>query len=179
MKMKPFSVHSVCYVLMFSIMHLVPSVGTRLPFWAWKHRRRKSLLSWKHLRKATYAYLHYNNRTYPVRRRLFRFFRCHYLFLLFCDYHSFMLGCGSASLQSDPKPYPDPVFHFNSDPDPAPLQSDRNLRPAVYRPSRLHFEPPGLKCERPRPFTALLYFEPLQLLNFDLNADPQPWPFMS
>ncbi len=34
----------------------------------------------------------------------------------------------------------DPTFHFNADPDPdldpAPHQSDANLRPSVYRPSR-------------------------------------------
>jgi hypothetical protein len=34
-------------------------------------------------------------------------------------------------------------FHFNAYPDPSPLQSDSYLRPVVYRPSRLHFEPPG------------------------------------
>ncbi len=34
-----------------------------------------------------------------------------------------------------------------------------------------HFEPPGLYCERPRP---RLPFEPLKLMNFDFNADPDP-----
>jgi hypothetical protein len=35
-------------------------------------------------------------------------------------------------------PDPDPAFHFNADPDPdnAPHQSDGNLRPLDYRPSR-------------------------------------------
>ncbi len=34
---------------------------------------------------------------------------------------------------------PDPVFHLNADPGPAPLQSDGNLRPLVYRPFRALF----------------------------------------
>jgi hypothetical protein len=36
---------------------------------------------------------------------------------------------------------PDPAFHFNAnaDPDPAPNQSDANLRPLVYRTSRAPF----------------------------------------
>ena len=33
----------------------------------------------------------------------------------------------------------------------------------------LHFEPPGLLCERPR-----LYFEPRKLLNSDFNSDLDP-----
>jgi hypothetical protein len=36
-------------------------------------------------------------------------------------------------------------------------------------PQGLQFEPPGLHCERLR-----LYFEPLKILNFDCNADPDP-----
>ncbi len=36
-------------------------------------------------------------------------------------------------------PNPDLAFHSNADPDPAPRQSDRNLRPLVYRPSRASF----------------------------------------
>jgi hypothetical protein len=38
-------------------------------------------------------------------------------------------------------PVPDPAFHFNADPDPDPalLESDGNLRPPVYRPSRAPF----------------------------------------
>ncbi len=74
---------------------------------------------------------------------------------------------------SDPHhAYPDPAFHFNADPDPAfhfnedpdPHQGEANLRPLAYRidPSGLYFEPPRL------------HFEPRQLLNFDLNADPDP-----
>ncbi len=35
-------------------------------------------------------------------------------------------------------------------------------------PSLLQFEPPRLDCERPR-----LRFEPLKLLSFDFNADPE------
>ncbi len=34
---------------------------------------------------------------------------------------------------------PDPAFHFKVDLDPALLQSDGNLRPLVYRPSRAPF----------------------------------------
>jgi hypothetical protein len=76
-------------------------------------------------------------------------------------------GRGSATLNADPHPAfhrnvdPIPVFHFNAypdtvfrlnadpdsvfhlngdqDPDPAPRQSDGNLRPLVYRPSRSPF----------------------------------------
>jgi hypothetical protein len=33
----------------------------------------------------------------------------------------------------------------------------------------LHFKPPGLHSERPR-----LYFQPLKLLNFAFNANPDP-----
>jgi hypothetical protein len=55
---------------------------------------------------------------------------------------------------ADPHPFntdPDPFFHFNADPDTifhfnadldlesAPHQSDVNLRPLVYRPSRASF----------------------------------------
>ncbi len=59
---------------------------------------------------------------------------------------------------------PDPVFHFNADagpyPAPAPAfyQSDGNLRPLVYRPSRTPFEPQGLHCDRLWPFMALALF---------------------
>ncbi len=67
---------------------------------------------------------------------------------------------------------PDPAFGFNADPDPAPHQSDENLRPLVYRPSGIHFKPPRLHCGRPRPFTP--HFEPLKPLHFDLNADLDP-----
>jgi hypothetical protein len=67
---------------------------------------------------------------------------------------------------------PDPAFGFNADPDPAPHQSDENLRPLVYRPFGIHFKPPRLHCERPRPFTP--HFEPLKPLHFDLNADLDP-----
>jgi hypothetical protein len=36
---------------------------------------------------------------------------------------------------------PDPTFHFDAvpAPDPAPLKSDENLRPLVYRPSKAPF----------------------------------------
>ncbi len=44
--------------------------------------------------------------------------------------------------KSDPDPAvhyksdPDPAVHFNADTDPVPHQSDGNLRPLVYKPSR-------------------------------------------
>jgi hypothetical protein len=55
---------------------------------------------------------------------------------------------------------PDPAFHFkvdvDLDPEPAPHQSDGNLRPMVYiDPLGLHLWPPDLHCERPRHSTAL------------------------
>ncbi len=62
---------------------------------------------------------------------------------------------------------PDPAFHFNEDPDPAPHQTDGNLRPLVVDPPKLHFELPGLHCERP-----WLYFKTLKFPNLDFNADP-------
>jgi hypothetical protein len=46
--------------------------------------------------------------------------------------------------------------------DPAPHQSDANLRPVVYRPVVSIGGPPWL------------HFEPLKLLSLDLNADPDP-----
>ncbi len=48
-------------------------------------------------------------------------------------------------------------FDADTDPDLAPLQSDRNLWPMVYRTPEFHFEPPSLHCERPRPSTALFW----------------------
>ncbi len=68
-------------------------------------------------------------------------------------------------LNADPKPAI--CFNVDSDPnlDPAPLQSDGNLRPLVYRPPRALFwasKPP------------LLASTALKLLNFDFNADPDP-----
>ncbi len=55
-----------------------------------------------------------------------------------------MKCCGSASLvwsgsESSFTADPDAIFHFNTDPDPASNQSDENLRPLVYRPSRAPF----------------------------------------
>jgi hypothetical protein len=59
----------------------------------------------------------------------------------------------------------DPTFHLNAgpDPDPAPHQSEANLQPLVYRPSRAPIlaYTPTLYCKRPR-------------LHFDFNADPDP-----
>jgi hypothetical protein len=63
------------------------------------------------------------------------------------------------------------IVYCNSDPDRAPLPSDRNLRPLVYRPTAAPFRvcrPP--LCERPRH-----YCEPVKLLNFDVHADPDTY----
>jgi hypothetical protein len=66
---------------------------------------------------------------------------------------------------------PDPVFHFivDPDPDPAPQQSNENLDHLSIDPPGLHLDPQGIFCELPR-----LCFEPLKLLHFDFNADPNP-----
>jgi hypothetical protein len=52
----------------------------------------------------------------------------------------------------------DPTYHLNADPDRILIKVNANLRPLVYRPSTvlLHSEPLLLRCERPRPFVALL-----------------------
>ncbi len=87
-------------------------------------------------------------------------------------------GADSHHFNADPDPAfhinadPDPDFAFtNADPDPAPHQSDEECATTglwTLHSQGLHFEPPGLHCERPRPST--LFF--LQLLNFGFNADP-------
>ncbi len=56
-----------------------------------------------------------------------------------------------------------PDFHFHADP--APRQSNGNLWPVVYRPSRPLLGVLGF----PLPF-----FDPLKLQNFDSNAEPDP-----
>ncbi len=71
-------------------------------------------------------------------------------------------------------PDPNPVFHFNADQDLAPYPSEVILRPLlVYR---LYKAPiSSLRAsfmsahDHPRH-----YFDPLKLLNFDINADPDP-----
>ncbi len=70
---------------------------------------------------------------------------------------------------ADPDPaYP--AFHFNAapDPDPAPHQSDTNLRDWSTEPLGLHFEPPRLHCKHTRLSMAPL--EPLMLLNVDFKG---------
>jgi hypothetical protein len=68
----------------------------------------------------------------------------------------------------------DLAFYFNADPDPAPHQSDADLRPLVYRPPGFRFEPilyaSILSVHGPPWFR----FEPLKLMNFDCNADRDP-----
>ncbi len=62
---------------------------------------------------------------------------------------------------------PDLSFHFNADPVPAPRHNDMNLRSLVYRLSNL-----SLQATIMNPHGTLqLYFEPLNLFGFDLNAD--------
>ncbi len=63
---------------------------------------------------------------------------------------------------------PYPAFHLHADPDPAPQHPVIQIcnHWSTDHPG-LHFERPSLHCERPQ-----LHFEPLQLVNFDLNADP-------
>jgi len=63
----------------------------------------------------------------------------------------------------------DPSFQFNADPDPAPRQSDENLRPPVYKPSRAPFG--ASKAPDPDPaFDFNADSDP----TFQNNADPQP-----
>ncbi len=50
--------------------------------------------------------------------------------------------------------YADPDTTVYFDADPAPRQSNANLRPLVYRPSMAPFEPLCLHCERLRPSKA-------------------------
>ncbi len=73
-------------------------------------------------------------------------------------------------------PDPDPTFHFDTDLDPiltvmridpAPYQSDANMRLLVYKPSPA----PCVARVRASPW---LRFEPPQLLNFDFDEDPHP-----
>ncbi len=61
---------------------------------------------------------------------------------------------------------PDPGFPFNADPDPGfPFNAD----PAFQLKTDTDPALLCLHCERPR-----LYFEPIKLLNSDLNVDPDP-----
>ncbi len=82
----------------------------------------------------------------------------------------------SHHFNADPRPDPDPSFHFNADPDPifyfyADPDPDANLRP----PGHWSTDPLGLHFARPR-----LYFEPLIFtlmwiriqLFITINADP-------
>ncbi len=86
-----------------------------------------------------------------IRNRSFTTMRIHLSFL-----------CGSGS-----GPVPVSVPH----------QSDPVLRPLAYRdPPRLHYESMRLHCERPRLSMAPFRTSTLQLLNFDLDADPEPDP---
>ncbi len=64
------------------------------------------------------------------------------------------------------------IYNFDADPNRVSHQSDENLRPWVYRPSTAPFEPSRLHFELHGP--PWLHFEPSQLLNFNLDADPDP-----
>jgi hypothetical protein len=57
-------------------------------------------------------------------------------------------------------PEPDPAFNFNL-----------LLIKVMGNYEHWSIDPPGLNFERPRPLTAL---EPLKLLKFDCNGDPDP-----
>jgi hypothetical protein len=76
------------------------------------------------------------------------------------DRSSFSLQCRSGSGFSLP------------DPDPVHLQSDRNLRPLVYRLPGFHLSLHALIVNAHG--LTRLHFEPLNLLNFYFNADPAP-----
>ncbi len=81
----------------------------------------------------------------------------------------------STSNVADPgfKVNPDPTFHFDEDLDPCLHQSDANLRPLVYRPPGLHFEPPRLHCESSL-LTIALDFGADPSYDFDVGAEPDP-----
>jgi hypothetical protein len=65
---------------------------------------------------------------------------------------------------------PDPTFYFSADPDPAPHKNDGRICDQwPTDPPRLHFAPPLLHWEDPRPF---IHFEPL--IDFDFNTEPDP-----
>jgi hypothetical protein len=86
----------------------------------------------------------------------------------------------SLHFNADPDPTfhfnadPDPTFHFNADPDPALYQSECESATTVlyksYRPSILSLHASIASVHGP----PWLRFEPLSLLNFDFNADPDP-----
>jgi hypothetical protein len=57
---------------------------------------------------------------------------------------------------------PDPAFHFNADPDADPDPLRPLLYAVIFQHLDLHWEPPRL------------YLEPLKLMNFDFNGDPDP-----
>jgi hypothetical protein len=74
----------------------------------------------------------------------------------------------------------DPAFHSHADPDPAPHQSDGNLRPLVYS-----IDPTGLYCEllnltlmriRIQLFTLMCIRIRIQTYSLKKNADPDPQP---
>ncbi len=77
------------------------------------------------------------------------------------------------TLNADPEP--DSAFNFNADPvlitDPASRQSDGNLRPLDFRPSKAPFWACSIASVHSPP---RLCVEPLKLLKFYFNADPKP-----
>jgi hypothetical protein len=90
--------------------------------------------------------------------------------------------CPDVTRVADPVPDLDPAFYLNADPDQAFRIQNLLLTKVMLicdhwfiGPPRLHFKPPGLNCERPRPPTPL-FFKPLKLRNFDFNAELDPDP---
>ncbi len=94
-------------------------------------------------------------------------------------FHTFCRFVDPHHFNADPDPNQDTTFHFNANPDPDqdPHQNDdANLRPLFSTvPQNLHGFILRLNASimsvngPPR-----LHFEPLYLLNFDFNADPDP-----
>ncbi len=64
----------------------------------------------------------------------------------------------------------DPALYIDADPHPTPDLADTNLPPMVYRPSILSLQASTGSVHGP----PRLHFKPLKLLNFALNADPDP-----
>ncbi len=86
--------------------------------------------------------------------------------------------CGSESLFSLNED-PDPTFYFNADPDPAPHKNDGRICDQwPTDPPRLHFAPPRLYCDGPRPsihfesWILTLMRNRIQLFHSDTDPDP-------
>jgi hypothetical protein len=67
-------------------------------------------------------------------------------------------------------PVPDPALNADPDPDPVSRQSHGNLRPLVHRP------PEASIVSVHTPLHGSILTLSLWVLNFDINADPYPFP---